>query len=437
MTSVEAILSRLEIFGIRLGLDQSRRLLAALGSPQEGLPVVLVAGSNGKGSTAALLASIVGAAGYRVGLYTSPHLEDVEERLRINGRSIDPGALATLLQKAVEVGVEKVGAAPTYFEALTVAAYVHFREQAVDLAVMEVGLGGRLDATNVADPVLSVISSIALDHQNVLGESLAEIAREKAGILRPGTGAVSWVDATEAREALFERAEEIGAPLVDVRGECRWEDEVTLETEVQRYELEMSLAGACQRRNAALAVRAAEHLGAQGWSAIDCTAVEAGVALCRWPGRLERIEIDGGPTVILDGAHNREAMVLLSSHLADLADFCSGDGEDEESYWLIFGALRDKAADAMLETISRGADHTILAAPRSPRAIASDELAAAHPGQGFSVASTSEEALDNALESGVRRIVVCGSTYLVGEIRVDLRRRFGVPQAATAVRTGP
>ena len=222
MPSTESILARLEIFGVRLGLERSRQLLDRLGDPQLDMPVILVAGTNGKGSTSALLASILGAAGYRVGLYTSPHLETVEERIRINGAAIDRRRLACLLEEVVEAGRLETGSPPTYFEALTAAAFVEFRDGAVDVAVMEVGLGGRLDATNVAEPVLSLITSIALDHQHVLGSTLALIAREKAGILRAGGPALCWVEADEARDALFERAAEIGAVVEDARLGVQW-----------------------------------------------------------------------------------------------------------------------------------------------------------------------------------------------------------------------
>lgn len=450
MLSAKAILSRLEMFGVRLGLDQSRRLLAALGAPHEGLPVVLVAGSNGKGSTAALLASIVGAAGYRVGLYTSPHLEEVEERIRINGCSIGPGELGSLLQRVVDAGMEKAGSPPTYFESLTVAAFVYFRRQAVDLAVMEVGLGGRLDATNVAEPMLSLITSIALDHQGVLGESLGEIAREKAGILRTGVPAASWVEAAEARAALTETAAELGVSLQDARQVSRWsepeEDDsvegcLVLETVSNRYRLEVKLAGEHQRRNVALAVVAAENLSRLGWRRIGSKSIERGIAACRWPGRLETVHVGDDQRVLLDCAHNQEAVALLRRHLESLSTVRGDDQVNDTRahgvrFCLLFGALRDKAAKSMLETIARGASEVLLTAPRSPRALQPETVASVLAAKKVTLVPDSARALSLALESATRLTVVCGSLYLVGEVRQELRRRFALPQAAVEVRTG-
>ena len=209
----QEILGRLEALGIRLGLESMRGLLAALGSPQLRFPAVLVAGSNGKGSTAALLAAMAGAAGYRTGLYTSPHLETVEERLRIDGRAVGGERLGELLEEVVACAERRLGHSPTYFEAVTAAAFLWFAAERVDLAVVEVGLGGRLDATNVCEPVLSLITSISLEHRELLGDTLAAIAREKAGILRAGRPALSWVEDREAAGALREVAAGLGAPL--------------------------------------------------------------------------------------------------------------------------------------------------------------------------------------------------------------------------------
>ena len=197
MRTADAILGELEIFGIRLGLESTRTLLEALGDPQSRSIVVLVAGTNGKGSTSSLLASILHAAGLRVGLYTSPHLEDTTERIRVGGRVIEHRVLAERLERVVELGRERLGHPPTYFEAMTVAAYWHFAEAGVDVAVMEVGLGGRLDATNAGEPALSIITGISRDHTKVLGSTVDRIAREKAGILRAGTTALLGVEHPE------------------------------------------------------------------------------------------------------------------------------------------------------------------------------------------------------------------------------------------------
>jgi dihydrofolate synthase/folylpolyglutamate synthase len=441
MSSAEEILGRLEVFGVRLGLERTRNLLAALADPHKALRVVLVAGSNGKGSTSALLASILGASGYRVGLYTSPHLEVVEERIRISGHSIASAELASLLQRAVDVGRSQVGALPTYFEALTLAAFLHFQERAVDVAVLEVGLGGRLDATNVSEPILSLITSITLDHQHVLGERLSQIAREKAGVLRPAVPAACWVEAPEAIEALEERALELGCPLVDVRREVQWSDSADrgspgstrLRTARGTYTLDLSLLpGAHQRRNAALAVFGAEELRRLGWSRISTQTIERGIGACRWPGRLETVDLGDGRRVLLDAAHNVEAAKLLASHLASRRT----EGPDR-GFCLLFGALVDKAAESMLATLVEGADQVILTAPGSPRAFDPRQLEASLEDRDVVVDSNPASALSRALDSNRALTVVCGSIYLVGEVRRELRRRFGVPLPAAETPTGP
>jgi len=324
---------------------------------------------------------------------------------------------------------------------LTVAALIHFRDAEVDLAVLEVGLGGRLDATNVTEPLLSVVTSIGLDHQKVLGDSLAEIAVEKAGIFRRGVPALSWVREGEALGALVRRAAELSTPLVDVRDSCAFGsaadeagsgEELRLETESDAYRLHLPLAGRHQRDNTALAVRAAEALRELGFGRIGRLAVERGVAACRWAGRLEDVELEGGKTVVLDGAHNQQAAVALRSHFE-----CSNDHPAaQEGLGLVFGALRDKSAASMLRTIASAAEPVLLTAPRSPRALSPEELATFLDGRRVSIASTSETALDRGLDWDVDRILVCGSIYLVGEIHRELRRRFGRPVAAAELRTG-
>ncbi|HEY0780961.1 MAG TPA: Mur ligase family protein, partial [Thermoanaerobaculia bacterium] len=287
------ILSRLESLGIRLGLENVRRLLAALGEPNLRFPSILVAGSNGKGSTSSLVAAMATAAGYRTGLYTSPHLETVEERLRLNGRAIASERLGELLQRVVARAESTLGAPPTYFEALTVAAFCWFAEEEVELGVLEVGLGGRLDATNLAEPLLSLITSISLEHQEYLGDTLALIAREKAGILRCGRPALLWVEAPEASAAIVEAAREVGADLHDAAREVEIVEAlprsfagqtVRLATAVRPYRLDLALPGAHQVANLGLAVRAAETLAALALPRLGGAAIERGAAACRWPG---------------------------------------------------------------------------------------------------------------------------------------------------------
>jgi dihydrofolate synthase/folylpolyglutamate synthase len=416
----EAILARLEALGIKLGLERSRVMLAALGEPQRRFPSVLVAGTNGKGSTSALLAAVAGAAGYRTGHYTSPHLETVEERLRIDGSMIDSARFAEMLADLVALAERETGSPPTYFEAVTLAAFRWFAEERVDLAVVEVGLGGRLDATNLCDPALSLITPIGFDHREYLGDTLAAIAREKAGILRPGRPALAWIDEPEAAESLRAAAAETGADLRFVTQEVAIEatdsgwtgQRVRLATPSRRYELRLPLLGAHQARNLGLAVRAAETLAPLGFEKIDRRAIAEGVAGCRWPGRLEPIALPDGRRVLLDAAHN-------AAGAAALAEFLAGLGRPVD---LLFGVLADKDYGEMLALLSPHARRIVLTAPPSPRAKDPAELAAlVAEGRDVLVEPDPARALARALALRGEILAVCGSIYLVGEVRRRLR----------------
>lgn len=417
---------------MRLGLDDVRRLLAGLGDPQLKFPAVLVAGSNGKGSTSALLAAIASAAGYRTGLYTSPHLELVEERIRLDGLAINPGFLAQLLEQVVAAS----GTLPTYFEAVTAAAFLFFARRKVDLAVVEVGMGGRLDATNLCDPVLSLITSISLEHREHLGDTLAAIAREKAGTFRPGRPALVWLEDPEPSGAVRAVAGELGtdlrfAPdLVKIREAVPMGlngQQVKLATPAGEHDLQLRLPGAHQAKNLALAVLAAETLREQGFERITPEAIAAGVRSCRWPGRLERLSLPGGRLVLLDAAHNPDGAAAL----AEFLDQVPGPLD------LLFGALTDKDAAEMLLPLARRARKVILTTPASDRARPPKELAALLPGRAdVEVHRDLGWALDKALPTGAR-LVVCGSIYLVGEVRKRLREKHGIPDPATRPLYGP
>jgi dihydrofolate synthase/folylpolyglutamate synthase len=422
-----AVLSRLEWLGIKLGLERARDLLARMGEPQRRFPAVLVAGTNGKGSTSALLAAMAQAAGYRTGLYTSPHLETVEERLRIDGRTIEPGRLGAILEDLVGLAERETGSPPTYFEAVTLAAFRWFAEAQVDLAVVEVGLGGRLDATNLADPILSLITPIGFDHREFLGDTLAAIAREKAGILRSGRPALVWIEDAEPARSVQTVAGEVGADLrfasrevlieaVEPRG---WVGQrVRLATPAGEHDLEMALLGDHQAKNLGLAVRAAEELARLGFDRLDAVAITAGAAACRWPGRLEPVEIPGGRRVLLDAAHNLDGAAVLAGFLDRLREPAN----------LLFGVLADKDYREMLDLLTPRARHLVLTRPVSPRAKDPAELLPLLAGrEGVAVEPDPGRALDCALALDGEVLVVCGSIFLVGELRRGLRERFGVP----------
>lgn len=402
---------------MRLGLEPTRDLLARLGSPQLRVPTVLVAGSNGKGSTSALLAAMGTAAGYRTGHYTSPHLERVEERLQIDGRPIESARLGGLLAEIVDTAERTAGFPPTYFEALTVAAFRWFAEEELDLAVVEVGLGGRLDATNLAEPILSLVTSISLEHREFLGDTLAAIAREKAGIFRPHRPALVWIEDPEPRKALQEVAAERGTDLrfaqdlVRIESADRegWSGQgVRLATPGGLHDLHITLLGAHQQRNLGLAVLAAETLAAGSFPRLDAEAIAAGAAACRWPGRLEVIDLPDGRKLILDAAHNSESAAALAGFLAGL-----GTPVD-----LLFGVLTDKDAAEMLGALAPHAKRLILTTPPSSRAQDPAALLPYLKGrEGVEVEPDPLRALDRLLEGDGETLVACGSIYLIGDIR--------------------
>ena len=425
---LDRTLARLEHFGVKLGLERMHRVLAELGSTAGELPTVLVSGTNGKGSTCAWLASIVSAAGYRSGLFTSPHLERVEERLRVDGRAVSTERLESLIFRVVAASERAEGELVTYFEAMTAAALVLFREASVDLAVMEVGLGGRLDATNVTSPMLSLVTQIGFDHQRQLGETLAEIAAEKAGILRPGRPALASTSHSEARAALERVAKELGSDLCFVGDRVRVEQrtelvgggqQVVLSTNRHCYRLESRSSGAHQVENLALAVLAAERLAGMGLPRIDRRAIESGVASCHWPGRLEFVHLATAGRVLLDAAHNPAGLEALRGYLEVL----------DRPFVLVFGMLREKVDPEVVARLWAMADRTIVTRPDSPRALAPQEVVSIVGTAPGSIVAEPGAALEVALEHGLL-VVVCGSLYLVGELRTWLRRTFGVPPFA-------
>jgi len=386
---------------MRLELGPMRALLERLGRPQEGLPVVLVAGTNGKGSVAAMLAAILAASGYRVGLYTSPHLEDVRERIRIDGRVLAEPELAGLVARVL-------GAAPvppTYFEALTAAAILAFRRAGVDLAVLEVGLGGRLDATNATDPVLSVVTSIDLDHQALLGSTRRAIAAEKAGIFRPVIPALIGEEREPAASTLRQAARAVGAELVPFRPPAA--------------------ASPDRDRLEALALEAAAVLARSSTPAIAPGLAAKALRDLWWPGRDEHVALPDGRSAWLDCAHNPAAAVRLAYRLR----------LEPRRRCLVFGCLVDKDHRGMLEALIPEVGAVYLVAPAdTARALSPTQLEALVRSRWpeVEVASGALAAtLDRALEVE-EQSVITGSFRVVGPARRHLRERFGTPRPAIA-----
>lgn len=324
-TAISERLERYGRFGVHLGLERIQRLLEALGNPHRQVPIVHVAGTNGKGSVCAYLSSVLAAAGYRVGRYTSPHLVSWCERICLNGRPIDPTVLDRTLA-TVEAAIAPDGETPTQFEVLTAAAWLFFAQQAVDIAVIEVGLGGRLDATNVVDtPLVSVITSLSREHWQRLGPTLADIAGEKAGVLKTHCSAVIGPLPAAAEAVVLAKAAVLDCPVtrppvatLDPEGFARYRPPTT-EHEPLRYRL--PFLGAHQQVNSAIAIAALHSLRDQGWKISD-QAIQTGIAEARWPGRLQWLTwqtSDGRQWPwLIDGAHNPAAAVVLRQYLDDL-----------------------------------------------------------------------------------------------------------------------
>jgi dihydrofolate synthase / folylpolyglutamate synthase len=429
----------------KFDLAHMRVLLAALENPERRFPGVLVAGTNGKGSTAATLASILHASGVRTGLYTSPHLVRINERIRINGKDISDDDFALLhdvIDRTAErlVGEGELPWHPSFFEMLTAMAFEYFARRRVDLAVLEVGMGGRLDATNVIEPQVSVITDISLDHQKFLGSTIAEIAREKAGIIHSGGIVVTLPQQPQANDVIGNAILEHGAtavsavpyvPPVAPGSDCgygsRGKSLTTEDTErsdhghaVWRYPLqvmgkkicvETPLIGRHQLRNVALAMAAAEELGKHGFP-ITPESIERGVRETKWPGRFQVVPAaNGNPEFVFDVAHNPAGAWALRSTLSACYE--------ERRLIFVFGAMRDKAIGEMAEILFPIAERVIATRAENPRSATPEEIrsAAARTSAEIEtapdVATAVKQARAFAGSDGI--VVVTGSIYVVGE----------------------
>ena len=422
------------LFGpARFNLARTERLLAALGNPQQRFPSVLIAGTKGKGSTAAMLASVLKASGSAVGLYSQPHLHTYRERIRVDGRLIGESELARLVSEA-RLAVEQTHALSpelgrlTTYEIGTALTLQYFAQRPVDLAVLEVGLGGRLDSTNVVQPLVSVITSISLDHVQILGSTIPLIAREKAGIIKEDGVVVCAPQVPEARTVIEEVAAARRARLVFVdparisiqgRGQPRGEGErgpwrFNLSGQLATYQnLELSLLGAHQLVNAATAVTALEELTPHGF-VVSPRQVKQGLLSVRWPGRLEVLA--HSPLVIVDGAHNADSADRLREALYDSFEF--------ERLLLILGASADKDIAGIARALAPYADKVLLCRSRHPRAANPEALLAivAAYNSDASVCGSVAEALDRARELAGPRDAICatGSLFVVAEGREAL-----------------
>jgi dihydrofolate synthase/folylpolyglutamate synthase len=418
-------------------LERMRRLCELLGHPERAAPVVLVAGTKGKGSTAAMIAAIVHAAGRRVGLYTKPHLVDVRERVRVNGELVTAGNFAALVERmrdAIDRGAGGPGWPPTYFEAAAALALLKFAQEAVDLAVVEVGIGGRLDATNVVDPVVSVITTIGYDHQDIVGKRLSQIAAEDAGIMRAGRTVISAPQRPAAARVLRQAAAAAGATLVRVGREIRVRTLVataegirlTVRSRRQLYrDLRVPLLGRHQATNAACAIGAIEALADLG-VAIGEPAVRTALAGLQWPARIEIVR--SRPTVVVDVAHNTVSFQALRAAL--------DEAFPGRRLLLVLGLLGDKDLEGIARIIVPRAAVVFATRPHDPRAVPAEAVAAAARGRAPTVLVVEDPVA--ATEAAVRMAgpedVVCatGSFHVAGPVRAHL---LGAPSDGAAPAT--
>jgi dihydrofolate synthase/folylpolyglutamate synthase len=408
--------------GVKFGLDNVHTVLTALGNPHLAYPSVLVAGTNGKGSVCAMLARVLSRHGFRTGLYTSPHLVSVEERIRIGDAPIPRrdfcrllGRLKTGILELIASG--KLGSPPTYFEILTILGLLYFREQNVDIAVLEVGMGGRLDATNVVTPLVSVITTVGRDHQEFLGETLAEIAFEKAGIIKPGVPVVCGLTPGIARDVIKRRAREVGAPFWGVFDEAgalhaqKHKDghRFSFRFGGEVFVFSPELRGEHQGRNGAVAIAAAVAIGRR-WRRLQKRWIIQGVREACWEGRLE--SIFRRPRVVLDGAHNEAGARVVAVYARDFLP---------RPLTLVFAIMKDKNIRRVSALLFPLAETIILTSVPLPRA--------ASPEMIFSLAPVPEKktflepdpkrAVQKAIEMTPSRgsVLITGSLFLVGEVK--------------------
>ena len=409
-------------FGIKFGLHNIHAIVEALDHPERRFRSVHIAGTNGKGSVTAIVDAALVRAGFRTGRYTSPHLLDLSERFAVNGTPVTRDDLRSAVDdvRGTVEGLREravLEVHPTFFEVTTAVAFELFRRHDVDIAVCEVGLGGRLDATNVLTPMVSAITSISFDHEQYLGHTLREIAGEKAGIIKSSTPVVVGPVSDEAAQAISERAVACRAPIVwakdgvDIRVAADAQDSqrFRLRTPVRDYgEVYLGLAGAHQVTNAIVAVRVLETLESLG-THIGQSAIVDALASVRWPGRLQRIAVDGGRSALLDGAHNVAGAEALAHHLRTLGVL----------HPLVFAAMRDKDSEAMLRLLAPVVSAIIITRPSNPRAMDPATLASVArtvaPGLRVEVEDDPGHAIERAWTQSPQ-IIVAGSIFLIADV---------------------
>jgi dihydrofolate synthase/folylpolyglutamate synthase len=410
----------LEKFGMIFGLTQVERILEAIGDPHREIQAIHIGGTNGKGSTAAMIASILQKEGYRVGLYTSPHLIQFTERIRVNGKEIEKEEMVALVEWMRE-RIEKVGIQPpfTFFDFTTAMALYYFSQKMVDLAVLEVGLGGRLDSTNVIAPLLSVITNISKDHEAYLGRTILKIAGEKAGIIKEGRPLITAATQPQVLRFFSKTCREKGSPYFRVGKEFRY---MLTEAGDFHYEglhrklwgLHLNLKGSHQVINATTALGAMEVLEDLGYP-VSTDAMVEGLGEVDWPGRLEMI--NASPNVVLDGAHNPAGALVLKEALEKAFRY--------QRLILLIGVLKDKDFESMLHLLTPLADHIILTRPNNDRSASPSSLkrVLGKNGKRAEIIEDLKEAIEKGLSITGEKDLLCitGSLYTVGEARAYFR----------------
>ncbi|WP_017414730.1 bifunctional folylpolyglutamate synthase/dihydrofolate synthase [Clostridium tunisiense] len=419
-------------FGMKLGLERTEKILELLGDPHKKVKMIHIAGTNGKGSTTAMVSRVLMEAGYKVGTYISPYIEEFEERIQINNENIpkeDLVHIITEVSKAIDEVIALGYPNPTQFEIITCAAFLYYHMKKVDYAVIEVGLGGRLDSTNVITPILSIITSISLDHVAILGDTLDKIAFEKAGIIKEGIPTVLFPQQPEAEQVIekvaterksllikvdSEKSKFIDSYEIEVNGEKKVVQRVGIKTLSENYNLELALLGKHQILNATVAVYACEKLIDLG-AKISKENIAKGMKTVKWPGRLEIMKTN--PRVVIDGAHNIDGISKLTESIDMYFKY--------DNLILILGILADKQVREMIETIVPKASRVIAVTPNSERAELAEDLKVEIENLGVVCEAVEDyrEAYEKALSYCTEKdlLLISGSLYMIGDMRKIIR----------------
>lgn len=415
-------------FGMNLGLDRIEKVLEFLGNPHKDTKFIHIGGTNGKGSTTAMISSVLKEAGFKVGMYTSPYLEEFEERIQINGENIKKDDLALFMEdvkeaidKVVDLGYES----PTQFEIITALMFYYFSKKKVDYAVLEVGLGGRLDATNVVIPEIVVLTSISLDHINILGNTIEEIAGEKCGIIKAGIPVVSYTQEEKALKVIKKKCKELNCNLEvididDIKNvtidKQKYIQKIKVSMDDETFEIELALLGDHQVKNFLVALRTLLNLRKNGINISD-DAIKNGMRRVRWIGRME--VLNEGPLVVIDGAHNIDGIKNLRNSIDKYFNF--------KNITLILGVLGDKQVEDMVDEITRGVNKVVVVEPHSDRAEDIDDLYMKIKNRGKEAFKFKDyrEAYEKAYSLTEKEdlLLICGSLYMVGDMRKAIRNK--------------